>query len=429
MMPSAPLTYASPKPYRIAYLLADPGVPFYDSQKGASIHARSLIKAFEQEGCEVDVYVMRRGRARLRGFRVQQVPMSRLTRWFHETALSQGALARLLWRRGGAGARPSAPNRLTALGALLWQRDFWRGVRCEVGGRAPDAVYARHAYMAYGYARLQRAWRTPMALEVNAVLTVEKGLRGEIGFARLTEKIERDAFAASKIVLPVTEELKEQTLRLCDEPRKVIVTPNAVDLDLFRPRELRRPGPDREFVIGCVHSYKIYHGMDVLLEAARRLRAEIPRLRALLVGGGDGLPEVRRRAAEMGLGDCVEFTDTVDHAEVPGLLRRFDVGVAPYHGPFNQYGCPMKLYEYMAAKVPMVVASWGDIPNVLTHGENALLHREGDPQSLADMILRVYRDAALGERLAEKAYEYVQNHTWRARARDILARLKAPNDT
>src|SRR5690606_28694830 len=42
------------RPPRVAYLLADAGITLADSRKGPSIHVRSMIRAFLQEGCEVD---------------------------------------------------------------------------------------------------------------------------------------------------------------------------------------------------------------------------------------------------------------------------------------------------------------------------------------------------------------------------------------
>ncbi|NQU43153.1 glycosyltransferase family 4 protein [bacterium] len=397
-------------PPRIAYLLADPGVKYLDSQKGASIHARSLVRALEQEDAEVDVYAMRKGKDKIKGYKVTQVARSGWTNWV-QRRVAEGFLSRL--GQGGV-----APNWATALGLLAWQRDFYRGVRTGCDERRPHLIYARNSWLAWPYATLRKRYCAPLVLEVNAVCAIERQMRGEIAFARRTERIERETFRQAGLILPVTAELKEQVVSFGIDPSKIIVTPNAVDLELFHPR---KSGPtDGSFTIGCVHSFKAYHGMEVLLEAAAILRDRIPKLRLRLIGGGEELDRARGEAAGLGLGGIVEFTGTVPHPEVPSLLRACDVGVAPYRGKQNLYGCPMKLYEYMALKLPIVAARWGDIPNIVEEGRNALLHEEGDAQSLAEKILEVYSHPDRAREMAEDAYEIAQAHSWRGVAQMIL---------
>ncbi|MCH8858972.1 MAG: glycosyltransferase [Proteobacteria bacterium] len=420
-------TSAYTPPIRIAYLLADAGVPYLDSQKGASIHARSLVRAFEQEGCEVDVYAFRKGRKRVEGFNCRQISKSRLTQWYLGKVLDRGIFVNPFAskaKRKRARENWTAPNWMVAIGVILWQRDFYKFTLKECRKRKTDFLYARNAWLGGACARLKRALNIPLALEVNAVVTIEKATRKEIAFASLTKKTECDAIATAGLVLPVTRELKQQIIELSGAaPEKVTVTPNAVDLDIFSPAPAPADGAnasDRDFIIGCVHSFKAYHGMEVLLEAAVRLRESIPRLKVRLVGGGGDLERVRQEASDMGLDGCVEFTGTVAHHEVPHHLRDCAVCVAPYVGEENLYGCPMKLYEYMALKVPIVAAAWGDIPNILTHEQTAYLHTIGDAESLADYITRIHADPDHAARMAEAAYKLVESHTWRSIARKIL---------
>ena len=111
-----------PTKTRVAYLLADGGIAFTDSRKGSSIHARSMCRALVQEGCEIKVYVLRKGDRPHKEFDVEMVRQSRLTRWVRKHLIDSDKLRR--WILPGRGE--SSPNWLTALGLLLWQRDFYR---------------------------------------------------------------------------------------------------------------------------------------------------------------------------------------------------------------------------------------------------------------------------------------------------------------
>ena len=410
---------ARPAPLRLTYLLADAGIPFTSSKKGSSIHARSMIKAFEQEGCRVDTYVFRKGDRPIKGFNPTQVKVSRLTSWWQRRLVEGG-----LWRRLWPLAAPDAPtpNWMDAASWLLWHRDFFRQVRKRLfKDGAPDLFYARSAWLAFPYARLKRLFGAPLVLEVNAVMTLEKAARGEIAFSGLTRRIERRMFHEADLILPVSAEIKEQIVAMFGvEPDKIVVTPNAVDLDLFAPAENGDGPREGEFVIGAVNSFRAYHGMLTLVRAAALLKDQVPGLRLLLIGGGPQYEEVRAEARKLGVEGLTEFTGVIDHHRVPGLLARCHACAAPYEGEHNQYNCPMKLYEYMGMKIPIVASRWGDIPNIVEHGATALLHDEADAAALAGALREIWRNPAAARARAEQAYELAQRHTWRASARMIL---------
>lgn len=394
------LTTSPAKP-RVAYLLPDAGIGLWDSRKGSSIHARSMIRAFMAEGCDVDVYVMREGKAKgVRPFKAETVRQSRLTRWW---------LGRFVNGRTPA-------NWVTAVGWLLWHRDFWRHIKRRCLRRPPDLIYARSSWFAWPITRLKRLLRIPLFVEVNALFTIEKADRGEMAFAGLTRRIERNMMAAADRILPVSAEIKAQIATLGIDPEKIVVTPNAVDTDLFRPAST----PPTGFKIGAVNSMRGYHGMETLLRAAAIAREKIPGLKLLLIGGGPLLDEVKSLAGSLGVADIAEFTGVIDHQDVPRRLAECSVCAAPYEGDVNQYNCPMKLFEYLAMKIPVVASRWGDIPNILADGETALLHRPADPASLAEALVAVHDDPQAAARRAESGLGLVQHHTWRATARRVL---------
>lgn len=381
---------------RIAYLLADHGIPFYQSGTGGPVHARSMVRAFAQEGRQVDVYVLNAGEPPLPGFDVTQIRAGWPVRaWIRGRKL-------LPWKRGRKWMR--------AVGLFLQQRDFGRQVSKHCRHRPPDILYARHSWLAHAYARQRGELGVPLVLEVNAVMSVEKAQRGQLRLPHLTRGIGKEGFETADVILPVTAELKSEIEALGVDPEKNRLTPNAVDLDLFCPQEpeggaprsgLRfgAVGPESPpFTVGFVHSFKAYHGMGLLLRAVERLRKEIPGLRLRVVGSGPEFEAASSHVRGMGLDDVAELTGTVAHDRVPALLYDCDVAVAPYHGPNNLYGCPMKLDEYMALRVPIVSADWGAIGDTLTHAETALLHEPGDVAGLVDGLLEVWRGAEIRRR-------------------------------
>lgn len=418
MSPDQPHDAAPP---RLAYLLADAGITLYGSRKGCSIHARAMIRAMRQEGAQVDVYALRAARkgdppADLHGACVVEIPRSGATRrWSKHVRDSKK------WGPEGP------PNWVTAVSWLLWQRDFLRaaGRAMAQPDNRPDYLYARAAWLAYPYARLRETLGVPLALEVNAIFSVEKADRGELAFGGMSRRIERGMLQSADLVLPVSGELAQAAEDHGAAPDRITVSPNAVDTDLFHPAAAHGKAPDDgAFVIGSVSSLRGYHGLDTLIDAAAELARRGADVRLEFVGDGQARQDLENRARQAGLGEKVRFHGVVPHERVPEILRCCDVCVSPNEGEVNRYNCPMKLYEYMALGVPVVASRWGDIPNILREGETALLHRPGDAADLARALDDVLRNPqAAQDRVARALEEVRTRHTWRARARAILQRL------
>ncbi|MFC7880123.1 glycosyltransferase, partial [Isoptericola sp. NPDC057391] len=175
------------------------------------------------------------------------------------------------------------------------------------------------------------------------------------------------------------------------------------------------------FTVLFVGTLKPWHGLDVLVDAFAGLRACVPEARLLLVGDGPEREAVLGRADALGVADAVEHAGAVPPSDVPGLLHRADVAVAPYPPLDDFYFSPLKVYEYLAAGLPVVASAVGELPEALEHGAAGVLVPPGDAAALADALVAVAHDddrrAALGERARQVA---VERHDWSVVVRRAL---------
>jgi len=81
---------------------------------------------------------------------------------------------------------------------------------------------------------------------------------------------------------------------------------------------------------------------------------------------------------------------------------------------------PLKLFDYMAAGVPIVASDLPALREVLTDEENALLVPPGEPDGLARAIERLLGDPALADCLRGRAFADVAAYTWDRRAERII---------
>jgi glycosyltransferase involved in cell wall biosynthesis len=374
---------------RVAYICADPGVPVFGA-KGSSVHVQSVIAALLRRGARVALFA-----ARFDG-----APPPELA----------GVACHALPRppKGAPEVREAA---LLAANADL-------AVALEQEGPF-DLIYERYSLWSYAGMEHAVARRLPGLLEVNAPLIDEQARHRILVDRAGAERAAWRAFAAASALLAVSDGVAEY-LRVSPAARgRVAVVPNGVDPVRFTSRPRRGDGP---YTVGFVGTLKPWHGLEVLLAAFALLRERVPSARLLIVGDGPEREALERAAAGLGLGPAVTFTGAVAPAAIPALLGQMDVAVAPYPHAERCYFSPLKLYEYMAAGLPVVASRVGQVATTIAHGRSGLLCPPGDAEALAAALVRLHADPALRARLGSAARaDVVERHTWDAVAARILA--------
>ncbi|HEX4781330.1 MAG TPA: glycosyltransferase family 4 protein [Usitatibacter sp.] len=192
-------------------------------------------------------------------------------------------------------------------------------------------------------------------------------------------------------VVTVSERWSAWVRQITPNPR-VTCIPNAVAMPKAHPA--RREPALIAFVGRCEES----KGILDLLEALAEVRVSIPEARLECAGDGN-LAALGERADELGVGERVNTLGWIGPAQRDGLLARAAIFALPSHAE----GLPMALLEAMAAGCPVVAASCGGIPDLVTDGVNGLLVPPGDVDALAQALHRVLVDRELASRLGREA--------------------------
>lgn len=299
----------------------------------------------------------------------------------------------------------------------------------EIERQPPDFIYQRYSRFSWAGVEASLRTRRPLFLEYNGSEVWVGRYWDRVGMLSLLERFERLNLAAAARIFVVSEVERRNLLRAGVSACKIIVNPNGVDADRFQPgvggegvrRELGID--DDETLAGFVGTFGPWHGVLALAEAIKLIPAEA-RVRFLLIGSGVLRDEVERTLREAGALRRVIFTGVVSHQKVPALLDACDVLVSP-HVPLEDgsdfFGSPTKLFEYMAMGKGIVASRLGQIGEVLTDEETALLVEPGDARELSGAILRLTNSPALRQRLGAAARaEAVAHHTWERNAGRIL---------
>src|SRR5207253_5462525 len=135
-------------------------------------------------------------------------------------------------------------------------------------------------------------------------------------------------------------------------------------------------------------------------------------------------PEREKLAADIaarGLQKAAHFTGSVAPEEVPALLASMDAAVAPYPKLEKFYFSPLKVYEYMAAGLPVVASRVGQLEKLIESEMTGLLVPAGDVNALVAALERIREEPELGLRLGQAARaEVLRQHTWKGAVQRIF---------
>lgn len=266
------------------------------------------------------------------------------------------------------------------------------------------------------------AWATARRLGVPYCLGVQDlfprsaidlGLMRNRTAVRFFEAMERFAYRKAGAVTVHSTGNREHVVAKGDNPARVHVVPNWVDIAFIRPGDRlnafrQAAGLNGEFVVLFAGTMGWSQGLGVVVEAARLLAKE-SELVFLLVG--DGADRANAETMASGLPN-VRFLPMQPKERYPSVLAAADACLVTLRPEVATPVVPSKLLTILAAGRP-VLASMplaGDAPRIIEESGAGIACEAGDARSLADAILylKKNRDAAVG--MAKNGRHFAEQH-------------------
>jgi len=211
--------------------------------------------------------------------------------------------------------------------------------------------------------------------------------------------------------------------------RRVALLPNGADPRMFDTKLdgatfRKRNGLEGKFIALYAGAHGMSNDLEVVLQAAHLLR-EHKEITVVFLGDGKDKPALQARARTMALENTV-FLPPIPKTEIPAALASSDACIAILK-PIPLYATvyPNKVFDYMAAGKPVILAIGGVIREVIESAGAGIPVEPGDPQALATAILHLASDRRVGLEMGRKGRKYMEEHFDRATLARRLAELLA----
>ena len=158
-------------------------------------------------------------------------------------------------------------------------------------------------------------------------------------------------------------------------------------------------------------------GVPILIEAFSKIANRFPGLKLVLAGNTSNKASIQDTldAVELfKLSDKIIFTGLIEREMMPAILCNAEIlVVSKPDNELNSGNFPIKIGEYLATGVPVVVTSVGEIPQFIKDGESGFLAIPGSADSFAqkmeEALSNKERAAAIGQngkKVAEENFDY-----------------------
>ncbi|HMJ88360.1 MAG TPA: glycosyltransferase family 4 protein [Candidatus Acidoferrum sp.] len=378
----------------VALISADPEVPVFGNH-GCSVHVQEILRAMSKRGFEVDLFAANYGGA--------------VTQEFSGVRMHSIAVERR--------ERPAERER-AALANNAAVRDLLHRANRE---RNYSLIYERHALWNFAAMEFAREKDVPGILEINSPSLEERGGQHQLSDRAGAEDAAMRAFRSATLIRAISQQLAHILESHPSARGKVHVIKNAVNAERFAwavPSLEREPNT---FVVGFTGELRAAQGLTMLISAFQLVADALPMTRLVIVGEGEEREAIEREVAARNLTSHVKFLGGVPPHKIPSLLASFDVAVAPVPQLNGYYASPLKVFEYMAAGLPIIASRIGQIEEVLKDGATAILVPPGDKEALAQALYDLVESPDTRHRLGEAARaQALAAHSWDAALGQIL---------
>lgn len=303
---------------------------------------------------------------------------------------------------------------------------YAKGAAKAVEKHQPEILHAASDFKnAYAGLQLAHAFKLPLVYEVRGLWEESRVANGRLTtesphYQRL-RAMEDFCLASANAVVTLGDNLKQHLIERGVHPNKIFVVRNGVDVHGIAKREIREDLQTSldlkgKKVIGYVGSVTPLECLHIALKGIAELKRLGEQTVLLIVGGGSDVERLQQLAMELQIADDVRFVDSVPHDHIADYYGLLDAVICTRGKDLvSKLVTPLKPFEAMAYKIPVVVPALPALQEAVRDEETGLTFRPGDPVDLALQVRRLFQHPEWSKDLCDAAHQWIsKERNWRS---------------
>ena len=247
---------------------------------------------------------------------------------------------------------------------------------------------------------------------------------------KILENLELFLYKKADAIVALSSSFKSELIERGIDNNKIFIIPNGVDLNIFKPNLRKDPflakkySIENKFIIGYIGTHGMAHALEVVIDAAKRLRL-YPEILFMLVGSGADKKNLVTIAQREQLNNIL-FFDSQPKNLIKSYFSLCDVSLIHLKNSqaFSKV-LPSKLFEAMGMGLPILIAiPEGEATKIVRDFNCGIIIPPEDGEKLAQSVLNLQSNRILLNKLKEASFNASLSFSRDARANEMFDILK-----
>lgn len=220
---------------------------------------------------------------------------------------------------------------------------------------------------------------------------------------KLLRNFEFMCYLSSDFVLVPTESVMKGILSYCIRKDKVVIIPNAADIEIFYPCSVSKK---RQIIYAGNIGYA--QDFECVLSAMREISKQ--GIRLLMVGEGEVRECLQKQVRENHLDAYITFMGGMERSQLPQLLSESIAGLAPLKKlKIIEGSIPAKIFDYMACAIPFIAFGGSDLERISADSSSGFVI-DNDPHNLCEIVVYLAKNPLVAKDMGLKGRAYCEKY-------------------
>ncbi len=222
-------------------------------------------------------------------------------------------------------------------------------------------------------------------------------------------------FKSADEICATSNTIKDYVAKVTNKP--VTVIPFGVNVDEFKPKEVKSLFDESDFVIGSIKPLEPLYNNDVLIESFNSLVKKYDHLKLLIIGEGSEEARLKQMCTQLKIEEKVKFTGRIPFNQISNYFNM--IHVLANLSEYESFG--VSVIEAMACEKPVIVTNVGGLKEVVTDDSVGIKVEVRNTEATSAALEQLILNTAMCKTIGKNAREHVLKlYNWESNLHEMI---------